>query len=640
MAGKQRVAILGGGMGGLAAAWRLSETVADRQRFEVTVYQRDWLLGGKGASTRNRLHGGRIEEHGIHLLLGFYDTALHLLRRAYEELHADPRIPPFADVLEGWDHVWMADEHPAGTWNDPWLVRFPSRKGEEPGRRGEPPSPAALIGAAAERFRGALADLHDLAGSDDRARGSEFGKLITEILRGLATSARPLVEGLFDLVANLVDALVRMAWVVARPLLGGASARHAWVAVYLLGTNLSGTLRDRLLLDGADVIDHLDYRAWLQQHQAVSAPAHVSYESPPVRALYDLSFSRREGLAAGTSLYAIARMLFGYEGHFTYKMRGGMGEVVFAPLYLALRQRGVRFRFCHEVQEIVAGRDAGADVVEQITIRSTKAAKNDQEPTFAFTGNDQVLRLAWPAEPPGFAGDVQLDETLQRGDPNGFHLVVLAIPAPGLTTDLVGSLRAASPRFACMIDGSTHVGTQAMQLWMTKSGQELGWPAPEHAMLISDERPFNSWVDMSHLVGGESHPNAVKSVHYLCDELRAGEAQDSDDVRRNGVAWITAHAPRLWPGFAWSDLHDPQGRVGPERMAAQYFRANHVGSERYVTVGPGSLAHRLRAGESGFRNLALAGDWVRTTLSAGCLEAATTGGLEAGQAIVDGVVQP
>jgi uncharacterized protein with NAD-binding domain and iron-sulfur cluster len=57
MSGRRpRVAVLGGGMGGLAAAWRLSEP-GWRDRFEsITVHQRGWRLGGKGASSRG-VHG-------------------------------------------------------------------------------------------------------------------------------------------------------------------------------------------------------------------------------------------------------------------------------------------------------------------------------------------------------------------------------------------------------------------------------------------------------------------------------------------------------------------------------------------------------------------------------------------------------
>ena len=80
---KRRVAVLGGGMAGLAAAWALSGP-DDRGELDVTVLEAAPELGGKGASTRG-VHG-RIEEHGLHVWLGYYDNAFRLVRELYEEL--------------------------------------------------------------------------------------------------------------------------------------------------------------------------------------------------------------------------------------------------------------------------------------------------------------------------------------------------------------------------------------------------------------------------------------------------------------------------------------------------------------------------------------------------------------------------
>jgi uncharacterized protein with NAD-binding domain and iron-sulfur cluster len=628
-------------MGSLAAAWKLTQDPADRAKYEVTVYQRDWLLGGKGASTRNQGidKGLRIEEHGIHLLLGFYNTALHLLRSAYDELAGDPNFPSFDDTIEPWDWVWMADEHPAGNWQPPWRVRFPADPSAVPGQGGVVPGSAALMRNAVERFGDHLSELMGLTGSESSSAtqtAAQLNVLFTEGLAALEVLPRPLVTAFFDFVATLVDTLVQLAWAAVSPLLFVAEVRHAWIAVFLLGTNISGGLRDRVLLDGTDHLNHLDYRAWLKQHSAVAAPPHVSWDAPPIRALYDLAFSRVTGLAAGVSLVAVARMVLGYEGHFTYKMKGGMGEVVFAPLYWALKNRGVTFRFHHEVTQLTAAQDGGDWVVDKINLLVSPGSTS-YTPTFTATGTDGESRHAWPSQPPGFASQPKNPTTLQRG--TDFHVVVLGISVAGLTNALVGSLRGASPRFATMIDKATHVATQSIQLWMTRAAKDLGWPEALDAMLISYARPFNSWVDMSHLLVKEKQPTSVKSIHYLCDELReTQEGTTEADVKNNAIAWITTHSHYLWPAFDWSLLHDPSGNSGSARMDAQYFRANRIGSERYVTVGPGSVDHRLPAGKSGFRNLALAGDWVRTQLSAGCLEAATTGGFEAADAIRAGTV--
>ena len=73
---------------------------------------------------------------------------------------------------------------------------------------------------------------------------------------------------------------------------------------------------------------------------------------------------------------------------------------------------------------------------------------------------------------------------------------------------------------------------------------------------------------------------------------------------------------------------------------AHLTRVNLVDSDRYVLTEKGMAAKRLAAGQSGFVNLALAGDWVATDLNSGCLEAATMGGRAAGAAINGGTVIP
>ena len=93
--GRQRVAVLGGGMAGLTAAWRLSEPGWEENFERITVYQRGWRLGGKGASSRGP--NGRIEEHGLHVWLGWYENAFRLLRECYDELDR-PTTRPDAPV--------------------------------------------------------------------------------------------------------------------------------------------------------------------------------------------------------------------------------------------------------------------------------------------------------------------------------------------------------------------------------------------------------------------------------------------------------------------------------------------------------------------------------------------------------------
>ena len=128
-----KVVILGGGMAGLSAAWRLSEP-GWRDRFDsITVYQRGWRLGGKGASSRGA--NGRIEEHGLHIWLGSYENAFGLLRECYAELDratTDPAAPiqTWDEALIPGDNLGLADQ--LGSDWLMWLGTF-TRNGGLPG---------------------------------------------------------------------------------------------------------------------------------------------------------------------------------------------------------------------------------------------------------------------------------------------------------------------------------------------------------------------------------------------------------------------------------------------------------------------------------------------------------------------------
>ena len=125
MSSRPRVVILGGGIAGLTAAWRLSEPGWEGRFASITVLERGFRLGGKGASGRG-VHG-RIEEHGLHVWLGHYDNAFRLIRDCYAELdrdRTDPRCP-----IRRWEQAFrpagqlgLFDSGPGG-WA-PWVATF------------------------------------------------------------------------------------------------------------------------------------------------------------------------------------------------------------------------------------------------------------------------------------------------------------------------------------------------------------------------------------------------------------------------------------------------------------------------------------------------------------------------------------
>jgi hypothetical protein len=157
---------------------------------------------------------------------------------------------------------------------------------------------------------------------------------------------------------------------------------------------------------------------------------------------------------------------------------------------------------------------------------------------------------------------------------------------------------------------------------------------------------------MSHLIPRESWPREarVENIAYFCGVLedRPDDTQQrvNDRTRANAVAYLQRDAQVIWPGssdrhgsFDWRLLVDDR-RQGPDRFDSQFWIGNFQPTERYVLTPAGSVRHRLGADESGYENLFLAGDWVKTGLDAGCVEAAVMGGMQASRAIcgVPGVI--
>ena len=80
--------------------------------------------------------GGRIEEHGLHLMLGFYENTFAMLRATMAEW-ALPQGHPWStkDPRDRWTKAFtpawfapLAEQRPDKTW-DIWPIRFPELSG-------------------------------------------------------------------------------------------------------------------------------------------------------------------------------------------------------------------------------------------------------------------------------------------------------------------------------------------------------------------------------------------------------------------------------------------------------------------------------------------------------------------------------
>ncbi len=227
-----------------------------------------------------------------------------------------------------------------------------------------------------------------------------------------------------------------------------------------------------------------------------------------------------------------------------------------------------------------------------------------------------------------------------------FDDVVLAIPV-GALGDVCGELSRADHRFKLMLDRAGTVRTKALQLWLTKTTDELRGvslageldpPATAYA------EPFDTYCDMSHLLDAESYNDAggPRGVAYFCAVLphAIDQGDTTESVRASAIEYLERNAATIWPGsvdggrFDWNVLYDPEGRAGSDRIQAQYLRANVTGTDLYVNTPAGSVDARLYPDRSGFDNLVLAGDWTRNGIDGGCVEAAVVSGTRAADALI------
>jgi uncharacterized protein with NAD-binding domain and iron-sulfur cluster len=682
---RPRAVILGGGMAGLVAAWELSQG-RWRDRLEsITVYQRGWRLGGKGASSRGS--HDRIEEHGLHVLLGYYDATFRVLREAYGELDrpvSDPGCPvrTWRDAFAPAGDVGLADWD-GSAWQ-PFVTRLRTDD-HLPGEPGAEDRPLELLDVAARSLR-LLWDFHQ---STDPGPGAGHVHLsASPAPRPPRGAAATLIRGggLILLAAGL-EALARAAAAADRAGATGldagsaadlaallrqwregvraavaadGAARRTWQLVDLVAANLVGMLTDGLL-SGRDYaeIDQLDYRQWLLRHGA----ADETVDSAIVRGMYDLTFAYEGGdrarprFAAGLGLQLASRMLFDFKGSIFWRMQAGMGEIVFAPLYEALARRGVRFRFFHRLDRLETD---GCDVTAIHLTRQVDLAegRTDYDPLVRIGGlpcwpdRPLVDQLAAPCadrlEVHGADGPGTGTAVLAAG--RDFDVAVLAVSL-GMVPHVAADLVAAAPAWRRMVDGVATVGTRAAQLWFDADDAQLGWTGPSGVTLSGFGNRFDTWAAMAHLLPREGWPRDTgpRALAYLCSVLSDVEAAEPDadgKVREALVSFLAEESSVLWPGsrgsdgFRWELLWDDAGRSGAARLQAQYLRANTDPSDRYVQSLPGSGRHRIAPGGTGFANLAVAGDWTDCGLNAGCLEAATRSGVLAARAVLAGAVRP
>lgn len=655
---KRRIAILGGGMAGLSAAYQLTKTPELQAENEVTLYQLGWRLGGKAASGRDAT--GRNLEHGLHVWFGCYENTFQTIQEVYAA-----RQPPTGWALATWQdavkpqrYTPIGIEDAQGNWNY-WPVTWADNDGV-PGNGQlmptfrqiletvadwiilylegkEQPSAAAAIAAAGPPPAHTPIEPHPLGAL--RGLKARLFAAADRIGATLVDERDHLVE----LAQWADDAYAGTIGLAARPASEQSIGRDI---LNIFKTIVKGMFDDLLVPDAPLVsIDNIEFRAWLLKH---GADPQIVAKSSIVRVVYDTLFQYAEGddarpdLAAGTGLGTVLRLVGTYQGSMMWEVQAGMGEVIVGPLYQHLVRAGVQFNFFHKVTQIapdatgkavasvsfdiqaapVSGSYAPVTVTDGLVLWPTQPFWEQLENGAAMKAagvNFESHWNSWPAAGPA---------TIKAGA--DFDVVVLAVAVgafkPLNTEDgsFCAPLIAANQGFANWVNSMTLVPSIGVQLWCNVPTARLGWNKPKPAA-VSGPEYLDIWADMSQVIAFETQSPKPLSLHYLTGTYATElykqpasatntPAQAAAEIRTMTAGWLNQSSMPIWPAaraggeFDWSLLAAPASVHGEARLDAQYLRANIDPTECCALSGTNTTQYRPHADSLGFTNLVVAGE--------------------------------
>ncbi|MDT8447311.1 MAG: NAD(P)-binding protein [bacterium] len=546
---KQKIAILGGGLSALSAAFELTSYDNWQEDYEITLYQLGWRCGGKMRTGRGPK--GRDEELGLHLLIGFEQNLFDLLRACWNERTAKGLAPdcPYKTLDEAIEPnngslftEWLPEEYRWSNW--PFIFPVgpgqpcegPPLTGEDLIKRGVALLLEMLLGSPYARHfsplvRWLMSEFFPPSQTDSvetalKARPSEpetsegtgfFEGLeailasVTSEVHGLLrhwqgkTVERPKSLGpwLIELIPYLVDLLQALEALMPKILLKDSTIRHLAQAMSMGLAVLKGLVED--VYDpktgqwNFSNIDDQDFRAWIKAHGC----ADYALFSPLVQFAYQGAFAgladgKDQGglISAGAFLKTMAPAM-GYKASFLYQPVLGTGDTLVMPIYQTLASRGVKFEFFSKVLDLIPdGRGGiGAVLVErQVSLKS-----GSYRPEVLVKGTP-----CWPSEPlwdqldPAQAEELQaqgIDLESPWADWKGPKIDRL-VAGQDFDQVILGIPAAAQksacktlveqdPRWATMVHGLQNQAVTGVQFWYDKTLAEMGYRNKDWGMADS-----------------------------------------------------------------------------------------------------------------------------------------------------------
>ena len=661
---KTRIAVLGSGPGALGAVWELTESPNWSERYEIDVYAMGWRLGGKTASGRNPEQRYRNEEHGLHILGGFYHNTFQQLKPLYDAWNEHPEdLPrPLDQSVSEYGRFSIMQREGNGSLREVRFALQPDSR--KPGENPDEVNPKNIIKAI---LRWVKLGFVAISKNEQPAWGtpSVILKSVPEkvVTIDRAASIADFLNHAEALVADLgsfgpegaaaEEEILRIAGEISDEMNYWLKADQTdppidnidWLGTAGLALAIvKGLVKDRVFAKGFDSIDAYDAKEWLLRHGA------------PQRALrngnfvagYSYAFAFTDGdpnqmnFAAGTALRSYFRMLFGSHGNLFFHMLGGMGEVFVLPYYDVLRRRGVRFHFFHKVTDLIPD---GLGNLREIKFQVQAKTKGpaDYNPIAQYRpGPAAPLRRTWLSHPDWAqlkkgpelkASGIDFESMLGPTPPGSttksllnsvdFDLCIVAIPPTALRL-ISGQLAADSRPWADMLANCGSSPTIAAQTWRTEDVRTYGgWSS--RGLMTAYELPLDTWADMSFLLKYEQPGPAGPpvSLSYFCGAVLKPDATDQVNLpaaeQTRAVTtvetWMSNMMLRAFPGL----------RAGPGNYQPETERISLINSDPaklYITSPKGQTKYRLRPDGSGFANMFLAGDWTRHNFDCGAVESA------------------
>lgn len=688
--GKVLVAILGGGPAGLATALELTATEELRARYDVTLYQSGWRLGGKCGQGR-RGKANRIEINGTHYLFGSYRRVFDLARIVFAELEAkgDRRFGDFNSQFLPCNTIAI-EEFFAGNWTT-WTITLPG-DGEPPGgpwqdlQLGD--SLRGIIGWMIAGYRDpdfhclelsmvatgeAPEWLQGLIASDGRQLYSAQGLDVEALLLLLrdwvdwiehSSEKRLILEDLLILLRETARLVLR------KPAKTSLVCHRILLLIDLGTTTCLGMLEDDVFgPTGFEGIDGQDLRQWLLRHGALPSTAW----SGPIATWYNAIAAYERGdpgqpnMSAGMGLQGLLRLGLTWQGAFSFQLNSEIGDSLIAPIHQVLRDRGVRLCYFHRIWDLLPSADgtsiAAVEIECQAELKSGDPASYD--PFIDVDG-----RKVWPDEPkkeqllapaPTDANTLSFyaprgPSTLILKEGQHFHEVVYALPvatARWYCSRLINQ----RPEWRRMVDGLGTCETQSLRLWLKPTLEQMGWDYGQ-AVLSGYYEPLATWENEDQLIASETWPPSQTPgsiatlfgvlpgapLHYPGPHAVDYPEQRTKQAITTAIEFCNRFVGPLWPcttelknpvGLDWNKLVVLEDGVqGQDRLYYQSIRGNVGPVDAYTQILKGTLGFRLEADQSGYANLTLSGDWVRNGYEIGSVEGAVQAGQQAAAAIM------